>query len=343
MILYDFKSGLKQQESYERLTVAFGDQAPSRASVFNWFAEFRRGRQSLEDDERCGRPISATGEENVAAVKTMVDEDSRVTVSQIEQELGISSGSVRMILHEKLRLNKVSARWVPHMLTQEQKDARVKWCREMLARFDGGRSRTVWEIVSGDESWICSFDPETKQQSAQWTPVGGAPPQKFRRDRSVAKQMVATFVSKTGHVVTIPLVTQRTVTADWYVNHCLPKVLEAVPQQRPRTRHRGLLLHHDNAPAHKAKRTQDFLDQERVQQVGHPPYSPDLAPCDFFVFPITKKQMRGVRFESPEAAVQAYIQHVEDIPALEWSHCFDKWFQRMKTCIDSAGKYFKKL
>ena len=70
---------------------------------------------------RSGRPISATAEENVDAVKAMVEEDARVTVSQIEQELGISSGSVRMIMHEKLHLSKISARWVPHMLTQEQK------------------------------------------------------------------------------------------------------------------------------------------------------------------------------------------------------------------------------
>ena len=68
---------------------------------------------------RSGRPISATAEENVDAVKAMVEEDARVTVSQIEQELGISSGSVRMIMHEKLHLSKISARWVPHMLTQE--------------------------------------------------------------------------------------------------------------------------------------------------------------------------------------------------------------------------------
>jgi histone-lysine N-methyltransferase SETMAR len=131
---------------------------------------------SLEDEVRSGRPISATAEENVDAVKAMVEEDARVTVSQIEQELGISSGSVRMIMHEKLHLSKISARWVPHMLTQEQKNTRVQWCRKMLTRFDGGRSNAVWEIISGDESWVYSFDPETKQQSAQWTPVGGAPP-----------------------------------------------------------------------------------------------------------------------------------------------------------------------
>lgn len=343
MIFYDYKSGLRQQESLDRLQTAFGEEAPSRTTVFAWFAEFRRGRRSLEDEERCGRPVSATTEENVVAVRTMVEDDARVTVAQLVEETGISSGAIRQILHEKLGLSKISARWVPHQLTADQKKARVTWCRSMLARFDGGRSNSTWEIISGDESWVYSFDPETKQQSAQWTPVGGAPPQKFRRERSVAKQMVAVFVAKTGHVATVPLVQQRTVTGDWYANQCLPQVLDAVATRRPRTRARGSLLHHDNAPAHTSRAVVDFLAKEHIQLLGHPPYSPDLAPCDFFVFPEVKRKMRGVRFESPEAAVEAFIQHVKGVPASDWSSCFAKWFERMQLCIDFAGEYFEKM
>ena len=229
------------------------------------------------------------------------------------------------------------------MLTQQQKDARVAWCHEMLRRFDRGTSNLVWEVVSGDETWIYCFDPETKQQSAAWTPIGNAPPQKFKRERSVAKQMVAVFVAKRGHVVTVPLETQRTVTAHWYVDQCLPKVLSAVSDRRPRTRHRGLLLHQDNAPAHRANQTRQFLEEQGVQEVGHPPYSPDLAPCDFFVFPHVKSKLRGIRFESPEAAVQAFIDGVESIPSSAWADCFAKWFQRMERCIQCNGEYFEKM
>ena len=84
----------------------------------------------------------------------------------------------------------------------------------MLSRFDCGRSNSVWEIVTGNESWIYSFDPDTKQQSAQWTPDGGTQPSKLRRGRSGSKEMVAVFVAKTGHLATVPLVQQRTVTGD---------------------------------------------------------------------------------------------------------------------------------
>ena len=122
MIFYDYKSGLTQQQSVERLCAAFGDDAPSCTTVFEWFAEFRRGRHSLDDEICSGRPVEATTEENVAAVRTIVEEDGRMTVAQLEVAIGISSGSIRNILH-KLRLHKVCARWVPHQLTEEQKVA----------------------------------------------------------------------------------------------------------------------------------------------------------------------------------------------------------------------------
>ena len=212
----------------------------------------------------------------------------------------------------------------------------------MLLRFDKGRSTGVWEIISGDETWVYCFDPETKQQSSQWMLVGHKPPQKVVRSRSVAKQMVVVFVRKSDPVALVPLETQRTVTARWYVEECLPRVLESIHELRPRTRHRGILLHHDNAPAHTAKLTQEFLARESVQLLQHPPYSPDLAPLDFFVFPRVKLQLRGKRFESPEEAVEAFNEILRDIPSTDWSSCFWKWFERMGKCIECGGEYFEK-
>jgi len=93
------KSGLTQQQSIERLHAAFRDDAPSRSTVFEWFAEFRRGRCSLDDEAPSGRPVATTTEKHVAAVRSMVEDDVRVTVAQLEVAIGISSGSIRTILH----------------------------------------------------------------------------------------------------------------------------------------------------------------------------------------------------------------------------------------------------
>ena len=97
-------------------------------------------------------------------------------------------------------------------------------------------------------------------------------------ESAAAKQTVATFVAKVGHVITVTLVAQRT--GMLCVDHCLPQVLDAMAP-RPRTLHRGILLHHHNATAHKAKQTRDFLAQEWLQQLRHPPYSPSSLRATF--------------------------------------------------------------
>ena len=85
----------------------------------------------------------------------------------------------------------------------------------------------MYDIVTGDESWIYQFDPETKRQLSAWIFLREHPPQKFKRSRSIGKKMVASCFGKTGHVAAIPLDDHRTLNADWYVNQCIPKVLDA--------------------------------------------------------------------------------------------------------------------
>ncbi|CAF4576686.1 unnamed protein product, partial [Didymodactylos carnosus] len=78
-------------------------------------------RESLEDDPRSGRPITAVTQENIDAVKDLVNDDPHISIDYIADILDISCGSVDTILKQHLRLRKVSSKWVPHELTQEQR------------------------------------------------------------------------------------------------------------------------------------------------------------------------------------------------------------------------------
>ena len=195
----------------------------------------------------------------------------------------ISLGSLTHILHDCLGARKRCSRWVPHNLSEEQKRGRVDWCTHMLRKFDRGRSR-VWVIVTWDKTWVYQYNLKTKQQSAAWGFPDENPPVKFERNRCASKQMIACFFAKFYQVATIPLEDRKTVMADWYVNHCVPKIFQARCKRRPRTGVRGLLLHHDNASVHRAAVTTDFVAANDFQLVIRPPYSPDFAPCDWFLF-----------------------------------------------------------
>ena len=134
--------------------------------------------------------------------------------AEIEDIMKILSGSLTRIHHDSLGVRKRCAPWVLHNLTEEQKQGRVDWCTHMLRKFDGGRSPSAWDIVTGDATWVYQFDPETKQQSAVWVFPDENPPVKLNRNKSASKQMIAWFFANFGHVATIPLEDRKMITAD---------------------------------------------------------------------------------------------------------------------------------
>ena len=85
-------------------------------------------------------------------------------------------------------------------MKKEKKKVRVDWCKEMLAKYDGGASKDVYKIVIDDESCSCAYESETKQQSSVWIFEDEPNPTKVVHGRSKSKQMVACSFGKTGQV-----------------------------------------------------------------------------------------------------------------------------------------------
>ena len=107
IIFYNFRRGLTQQQCMDRLNSIFGDEAPSRTSVYRWYSEFNRCRSSLQDEFREGRPKSAVVPKTIEAVRELILQDRHVTYREIETTLGISGTSIHLILHKHLTVKKI--------------------------------------------------------------------------------------------------------------------------------------------------------------------------------------------------------------------------------------------
>ncbi|KAG5344480.1 MOS1T transposase, partial [Acromyrmex charruanus] len=108
-----------------------------------------------------------------------------------------------------------------------------------------------------------------------------------------------------------------------------------------RITNKNWLLHHDNAPAHTSLLVREFLAKNNTLMMPQPPYSPDLAPCDFFLFPKLKRPMKGRRYATIEEIKTASKEELNKITKNDFLKCFENWKKRWHKCIISDGDYFE--
>src|SRR5436190_21585100 len=180
VIKYLFLKGNMPTQIKDELDSVYGDSAPSFTTVKFWAAEFKRDRKSLGDVERSGRPKTASTDENIAKVHKIVLDDRQIKVREIAEVMNMSNERVCHILNQHLDMRKLSARWVPRLLTLDQKRVRMKVSRALLVQFRRTKSEFWRRLITVDETWIHHYTPETKIQSKQWTAKGEPAPKKAK-------------------------------------------------------------------------------------------------------------------------------------------------------------------
>ena len=190
----------------------YGNDALKYATVCKWVRRFNDGRESNENDPRVGRPVSVLTEKNVATVKTLIEEDARYTLQEIEELSGIHSSSVLKILRERLGVRKICARWVPHLLTDEQKQSRVRLASQVKEKYNNFDPRHLEEIITGDEPWIYHFQPDSKAKDKVWVSSEGDRPVIARCCKTSNRMLYAIFFDSKGPVLQIPVLKGSSVT-----------------------------------------------------------------------------------------------------------------------------------
>src|SRR5215469_6958247 len=123
-IKFCFKIGKTATKTYQLLLQAYGENAMGRTQVFDWFRRFKEGRTSVESDPCSGRPSTSRNEEMIAKVRTIVRNNRRLTVRETADNCGISVGSCDAILTDDLHMKRVCSKFVPRLLTDDQREQR---------------------------------------------------------------------------------------------------------------------------------------------------------------------------------------------------------------------------
>ena len=131
-IKFCFKLGKSATERYGMLQTAFGASCVNRASVFEWHKRFKGGRESVRDDEMCGRSKEVRTPELIGQIKNFVDKDRCVSIETIGAQFDVSVGTIHIIIREELKMRKICTRFVPRVLREHQKERRCHDSKEMV-------------------------------------------------------------------------------------------------------------------------------------------------------------------------------------------------------------------
>ncbi len=259
---------------------------------------------------------------------------------QIAAEAQVSTGTAHTILKDDLGLLKKAPKFVPRILTEEQKCHCVQLCRENLK--EAQDPLFLWTIMTRDESWFSVLEPEQKVSSLQWVGKKEKHPRKALCSCQVRKTMMEVFFDNQGVVHLEFLPPKMTVTAKVYMG-ILSRLREAIRRKRPVLwQNNQYRILHDNAPAHTATPTFAAMVETSMNVVNHPPYSPDLAPADFWFFPFLKSQIRGKVFANVLELQDVLMEIIHLIPKKDFADCITKQLpNRWRKCIAAGGEYFE--
>ncbi|KAJ4435642.1 hypothetical protein ANN_18258 [Periplaneta americana] len=141
--------------------------APSRKTVYNWVNGWKRGCTSTEKGTSYGRKVTVTMPVNISRVEQHILENRCITFSELETATRLAGITVHHIVHEHLKMGKVSARWVPKSLTAAHRQQCKDVSSDLLQCHSQDPEGFMSKLVIGDETWLHYHEPETKAQSVQ--------------------------------------------------------------------------------------------------------------------------------------------------------------------------------
>ena len=160
--IVEMTNGASDKEIFEKLRKPFPDTSLSYSTVSLWFKSFRdQSRTTCSDMLKSGRPRTSRSPENGEKLAQLLNDNPRYSCRFLSEELGISKETVRDILTLDLKMRKLCSVWVPHDLTENNKQQRVTAAQGILDALDklGPQASRVYAVE--DESWFEFFPNKT--------------------------------------------------------------------------------------------------------------------------------------------------------------------------------------
>jgi histone-lysine N-methyltransferase SETMAR len=225
------KRGKSPTNIHQQLEEAEIGPLPSLRTIQRWSESFKdSSRTSLTDVPHSGRPKSATTDDNVALVKRLIDEMPRQSTRSLADDTGLSKNTIHRILTEELGLRKMCSTWVPHNLSEANKQDRILCAQSFIEHFNSHSLDECLKLwVTEDETWILFSTTGTKEDNKSWLAPGTQRLQVVRSSLTNKKVMLIVAFTGDGKLSLEGKPPGETIRAEVYTLSCTQLVRSGVP------------------------------------------------------------------------------------------------------------------
>jgi histone-lysine N-methyltransferase SETMAR len=131
-------------------------------------------------------------------VRNAIEDDQHITIQEICDSYCLSVGTVHTIIHDELKMKKVCAKWLPHLLTEAQKKERERYSAQLLAVFEPQGPKRLTDVITGDETFISFYGMPSKRANMVWIDEAGDRPVILRPGFSCKKRRFTIFFNYAG-------------------------------------------------------------------------------------------------------------------------------------------------
>ena len=182
-----------------------------------------------------------------------------------------------------------------------------------------------------------------KEGLKRWKRKDKKKPCVAKRTISSKKMLCAIFFNSSGPVVQVPCPSGHTVTGQFYKNSVLKKEKSFTIRNDQAKDGQESTFYMTTPPLISVRLLSLFVASKKMEVLNHPPYSPDLSPCDFFLFPKLKKMLSGNKYTSRSSLGSAIYQCLQQIPKQDYLSAFRDWAKVLQKCVSVKGEYFEGL
>jgi hypothetical protein len=215
----------------------------------------------------------------------------------VSRHFSVSATTVKEILAGDRGLRKVTQRWVPHTLSGPQKVKRVEASTELLHILNVLEVDSFDGITRSDESWFQYL----YESSAMFTKSPHDVTPRTRPGIGVKKTMFTGFFTNRKLLIAEDLPKDQKYNQDYFISDILPKLEREKRRHKRRKQGGTFYVDMDHSTSHDGAKIQSKFDTKGLVRPPHPPYCPDLSPCDFCFFGMAKGKRRigsSTRFET---------------------------------------------